>query len=135
MLNSAIFLKNHALSNGKLGVTGFCWGGTMSNEIAATLGDGVKAAAPYYGVAPSSEKIAKIKAEMVLHFAENDARVNAGWPAYEAGLKAQGVTYEAHQYARTQHGFHNNSTPRYQQAAADLSWTRTLALFQKTLKA
>ena len=135
MLNSAIFLKNHALSNGKLGVTGFCWGGTMSNEIAATLGDGVKAAAPYYGVAPSSEKIAKIKAELVLHFAENDARVNAGWPAYEAGLKAQGVTYEAHQYAGTQHGFHNNSTPRYQQAAADLSWTRTLALFQKTLKA
>lgn len=134
MLNSASFLKNHALSNGKLGVTGFCWGGTMTNEIAAALGEGVKAAAPYYGVAPSAGKFAKIKAEMVLHFAENDPRVNGGWPEFEAGLKAQGVNFAAHQYAGTQHGFHNNSTPRYQQAAADLSWARTLALFQKTLK-
>ncbi|PUE36844.1 dienelactone hydrolase [Limnohabitans sp. Hippo4] len=135
MLNSAIFLKNHALSNGKLGVTGFCWGGGMTSEIAAALGDGVKAGAPYYGIAPSADKVSKIKAEMVLHFAENDPRINVSWPAFEAGLKAQGTAYAAHLYAGTQHGFHNNSTPRYQQAAADLSWSRTLALFQKTLKA
>ncbi|ALK92558.1 dienelactone hydrolase family protein [Limnohabitans sp. 103DPR2] len=135
MLNSAIFLKNHALSNGKLGVTGFCWGGGMTNEIAAALGDGVKAGAPYYGIAPSADKVSKIKAEMVLHFAENDPRINVSWPAFEAGLKAQGTAYAAHLYAGTQHGFHNNSTPRHQQAAADLSWSRTLALFQKTLKA
>lgn len=135
MLNSAIFLKNHALSNAKLGVTGFCWGGGMTSEIAAALGDGVKAGAPYYGIAPSADKVSKIKAEMVLHFAENDPRINVSWPAFEAGLKAQGTAYAAHSYAGTQHGFHNNSTPRYQQAAADLSWSRTLALFQKTLKA
>ena len=77
----------------------------------------------------------KIKAEMVLHFAENDPRINVSWPAFEAGLKAQGTAHAAHHYVGTQHGFHNNSTPRYQQAAADLSWARTLALFQKTLKA
>ncbi len=135
MLNSAIFLKNHALSNAKLGVTGFCRGGGMTSEIAAALGDGVKAGAPYYGIAPSADKVSKIKAEMVLHFAENDPRINVSWPAFEAGLKAQGTAYAAHLYAGTQHGFHNNSTPRYQQAAADLSWSRTLALFQKTLKA
>lgn len=134
MLNSAVFLKNHALSNGKLGVTGFCWGGGMTSDIAAALGDGVKAGAPYYGIAPAAEKVKKIKAELVLHFADNDPRVNASWPAYEANLKAQGATYQSFQYPGTQHGFHNNSTPRFQQAAADLSWARTLALFERTLK-
>jgi carboxymethylenebutenolidase len=134
MLNSAVFLKNHNLSNGKLGVTGFCWGGGMTSEIAAALGDAVKAGAPYYGIAPSAEKVRKIKAELVLHFADNDPRINASWPAYEASLKAQGLSFQAFQYEGTQHGFHNNSTPRFQQAAADLSWARTLALFQKTLK-
>ena len=107
----------------------------MTSEIAAALGDGVKAGAPYYGIAPTADKVSKIKAEMVLHFAETDPRINVSWPAFESGLKAQGTAYAAHLYAGTQHGFHNNSTPRYQQAAADLSWTRTLALFQRTLKA
>jgi carboxymethylenebutenolidase len=134
MLNSAVFLKNHALSNGKLGVTGFCWGGGMTSDIAAALGDAVKAGAPYYGIAPAAEKVRNIKAELVLHFADNDPRVNATWPAYEASLKAQGTSFQAFQYASTQHGFHNNSTPRFQQVAADLSWSRTLALFQRTLK-
>ncbi len=134
MLNSAVFLQNHGLSNGKLGVTGFCWGGGMTSEIAAALGDGVQAGAPYYGIAPSAEKVRKIKAELVLHFADKDPRINASWPAYEASLKAQTAVFQAYQYEGTQHGFHNNSTPRFQQAAADLSWRRTLALFQRTLK-
>ena len=134
MLNSALFVKNHSLSNGKLGVTGFCWGGGMTSEIAASLGDGVTAGAPYYGIAPAAEKVGKIKAELVLHFAENDPRINASWPAFEAGLKAHSAKFQAHQYAGTQHGFHNNSTPRFQQASADLSWSRTLELFNRTLK-
>ena len=83
---------------------------------------------------PEYDSWKKIKAELVLHFADNDPRVNASWPAYEANLKAQGATYQSFQYPGTQHGFHNNSTPRFQQAAADLSWARTLALFERTLK-
>jgi carboxymethylenebutenolidase len=134
MLNSAMFLKNHALSNGKLGVTGFCWGGGMTNDIAATLGEDVKAGAPYYGASPTAEKVGGIKAELVLHFAENDPRINGAWPAFESNLKAQGRIFQAFTYPSTQHGFHNNSTPRFQQAAADLSWSRTVSLFERTLK-
>jgi len=134
MLNSAVFLKSHALSSGKLGVTGFCWGGGMTNELAAELGDAVHAGAPYYGLATSAAKVSKIKAELVLHFAETDPRINVTWPAYENALKAQGVKVQGHFYAGTQHGFHNNSTPRFNQAAADLSWSRTLELFNRTLK-
>ncbi len=134
MLNSAVFLKKHALASGKLGITGFCWGGGMTNELAAELGDAVQSGAPYYGIAPSSEKVSKIKAELVLHFAETDPRINAYWSNYESALKTQGVASSAHFYAGTQHGFHNNSTPRFNQAAADLSWGRTLDLFNRTLK-
>jgi carboxymethylenebutenolidase len=134
MLNSAVFLKNHALSNGNLGVTGFCWGGGMTSEIAASMGEDVKAGAPYYGIAPAANKVGKIKAELVLHFAENDPRINASWPAFEASLKSLNVKFQGHFYPGTQHGFHNNSTPRFQQTAADLSWRRTLELFQRTLK-
>ena len=135
MLNSALFVKNHALSAGKLGVTGFCWGGGITNELAAELGNAVQAGAPYYGLSVSSDKVGKIKAELVLHFAETDPRINNTWPNYEASLKASGVKAEAHFYAGTQHGFHNNSTPRFNQAPADLSWSRTLELFNRTLKA
>jgi carboxymethylenebutenolidase len=134
MLNSAMFVKNHALSSGKLGLTGFCWGGGITNELAAELGDAVQAGAPYYGLATAPDKVSKIKAELVLHFAETDPRINATWPAYETALKAQGVKLQGHFYAGTQHGFHNNSTPRFNQAAADLSWSRTLELFNRTLK-
>ena len=126
MLNSALFVKNHALSAGKLGVTGFCWGGGITNELAAELGNAVQAGAPYYGLSVSSDKVGKIKAELVLHFAETDPRINNTWPNYEASLKASGVKAQAHFYAGTQHGFHNNSTPRFNQAPADLSWSRTL---------
>lgn len=134
MLNSAMFVKNHALSSGKLGLTGFCWGGGITNELAAELGDAVQAGAPYYGLATAADKVGKIKAELVLHFAETDPRINVTWPAYETSLKAQGLKVQGHFYAGTQHGFHNNSTPRFNQAAADLSWSRTLELFNRTLK-
>lgn len=134
MLNSALFLKNHALSSGKLGVTGFCWGGGITNELAAEMGNAVQAGAPYYGLSVTAEKASKIKAELVLHFAENDPRINNTWPAYEASLIAAGIKAQGHFYAGTQHGFHNNSTPRFNQTAADLSWSRTLELFNRTLK-
>ncbi len=134
MLNSALFLKSHALSSGKLGVTGFCWGGGITNELAAEMGDAVQAGAPYYGLSVTAEKASKIKAELVLHFAETDPRINNTWPAYESSLKAAGVKAQGHFYGGTQHGFHNNSTPRFNQVAADLSWGRTLELFNRTLK-
>jgi len=134
MLNSALFLKNHALSSGKLGVTGFCWGGGITNELAAEMGDAVQAGAPYYGLSVTAEKASKIKAELVLHFAETDPRINNTWPAYESSLKTAGVKAQGHFYGGTQHGFHNNSTPRFNKVAADLSWSRTLELFNRTLK-
>jgi len=134
MLNSALFLKNHALSSGKLGVTGFCWGGGITNELAAEMGNAVQAGAPYYGLSVTADKTSKIKAELVLHFAENDPRINNTWPSYDASLKSSGIKAQGHFYAGTQHGFHNNSTPRFNQTAADLSWSRTLELFNRTLK-
>ena len=134
MLNSALFLKNHALSSGKLGVTGFCWGGGITNELAAEMGNAVQAGAPYYGLSVTADKASKNKAELVLHFAENDPRINNTWPSYDASLKSSGIKAQGHFYAGTQHGFHNNSTPRFNQTAADLSWSRTLELFNRTLK-
>jgi carboxymethylenebutenolidase len=133
MLNSARFLKSHALSNGKLGATGFCWGGGTTNYLAVALGGDLRAAAPFYGAAAETASVPKIKAALLLHFAENDPRINAMWPAYETALKAAGVRYEAHVYPGTQHGFHNNSTPRYREAAAKLAWERTVALFRRQL--
>ena len=133
MRNSADFLKAHALSTGKLGVTGFCWGGGTSNFLAATMGPDLLAAAPYYGAAAATETVPNIRAAILIHFAENDAGINGQWPAYEAALKANNKTYEAHTYPGTQHGFHNNSTPRYQEAAAKLSWDRTIPHFKKYL--
>lgn len=133
MRNGARWLKAHPLSTGKLGVTGFCWGGGTSNYLAVTLGDQLQAAAPYYGAAAETARVKDIRAALVIHFAENDTNINAMWPTYEAALKAGGIRHEAHVYPGTQHGFHNNSTPRYQEAAANLSWERTLALFRKEL--
>jgi carboxymethylenebutenolidase len=133
MVNSARYLKAHQLSTGKLGATGFCWGGGTTNFLAVTLGGDLKAAAPYYGAAPETAAVASIKAPLLIHYAESDERINALWPAYEAALKAAEVPYEAYIYPGTQHGFHNNSTPRYQEAAAKLSWERTIAFFKKQL--
>lgn len=133
MLNGAKFLKTHALSSGKLGVTGFCWGGSTTNALAATMGADLQAGVPYYGAAAATDTVPNIRAALLIQFAENDAGINAQWPAYEAALKANNKTYEAHTYPGTQHGFHNNSTPRYQEAAAKLSWDRTIAHFKKHL--
>jgi len=133
MLNSAKFLKAHAMSNGKLGVTGFCWGGGTTNWLAATLGSDLQAGAPYYGVAAAADSVKDIKAPLLAHLAETDPNVNNTYPPYEAALKAAGKSIEVHTYPGTQHGFHNNSTPRYQEAAAKLSWDRTVAHFKKHL--
>jgi carboxymethylenebutenolidase len=133
MVNSARYLKAHELSNGKLGATGFCWGGGTTNFLAATLGADLQAAVPYYGAAADTASVASIKAPLMIQYAENDERINAMWPAYEAALKAANVPYEAYIYPGTQHGFHNNSTPRYQEAAAKLSWERTIAFFKKNV--
>jgi carboxymethylenebutenolidase len=133
MLNSTRFLKAHALSNGKLGVTGFCWGGGTTNWLAATMGADMQAGVPYYGAAAETASVPRIKAPLLVHYAENDAGINGMRPAFEAALASAGATYEAHVYPGTQHGFHNNSTPRYSEPAAKLSWDRTVAFFRKTL--
>jgi carboxymethylenebutenolidase len=134
MLNGARFVKAHPLSNGRLGVTGFCWGGGTTNWIATELGDDLHAGVPYYGAAAATASVPRIKAPLLVHYAENDAGINRMRPDFEAALKAAGVVHEMHVYAGTQHGFHNNSTPRYDAAAAQLSWDRTLAFFERHLK-
>ena len=131
MVNSARFLKAHQLSNGKLGATGFCWGGGTTNFLAVTLGADLQAGVPYYGAAAETASVPSIKAPLLVQYAENDERINAMWPAYEAALKSANVPYQMFTYPGTQHGFHNNSTPRYQEAAAKLSWERTIAHFKK----
>ncbi len=133
MLNSARFLKAHELSNGKLGVTGFCWGGSTTNYLATALGPDMRAGVPFYGAAAETASVPSIKAALLIQYAETDERINSLWPAYEAALKAASVTHEMHIYPGTQHGFHNNSTPRYQEAAAKLAWDRTIAFFRKNL--
>ncbi|MDP2376151.1 dienelactone hydrolase family protein [Reyranella sp.] len=133
MLNSARYLKTHALSTGKLGVTGFCWGGGTTNWLATAMGADMQAGVPYYGAAAETAAVPSIKAPLLVQLAQNDERINAMYPAYEAALKAVGVKYEVFIYPDTQHGFHNNSTPRYNEAAAKLSWERTIAFFKKNL--
>ncbi|MET0280836.1 MAG: dienelactone hydrolase family protein [Steroidobacteraceae bacterium] len=133
MINSARFLKTHALSSGKLGATGFCWGGGMTNQLAVALGAELLAGVPFYGAAPAVEEVPRIKAAMLVQYAGTDERINAQWPAYEAALKASKVPAEAFFYEGTQHGFHNNSTPRYNEAAANLAWDRMVAHFRKLL--
>jgi carboxymethylenebutenolidase len=133
MANSARVLKSHALSTGKLGVTGFCWGGGTTNFLAVELGADLGAAVPFYGAAAETARVPAIKAPLLIQYAENDERINAMWPAFETALKAGGVQYEMHMYPGTQHGFHNNSTPRYHEASAKLAWERTIAFFKKHL--
>ncbi|OFZ90253.1 MAG: dienelactone hydrolase [Betaproteobacteria bacterium RBG_16_66_20] len=133
MLNSARFLKSHKLATGKLGVTGFCWGGGTTNYLAVALGAEMHAGVPFYGAAAETASVPKIKAPLLIHYAENDAGINGMRPAFEAALKANGVPHEMHMYPGTLHGFHNNSTPRYNEAAAKLAWERTVAFFKKNL--
>ena len=133
MLNSARFLRAHRSSNRKLAVTGFCWGGGTTNWLATELGADMHAGAPFYGAAAPTLDVPKIKSALLIHYAEKDERINEMWPAYEGALKAAGVPHAAHVYPGTLHGFHNNSTPRYNEAAAKLSWERTVTFFKKSL--
>jgi carboxymethylenebutenolidase len=135
MLNSANFLKGHRLATGRLGATGFCWGGGTVNYLAVALGPDLHAAVPFYGAAAETASVGRIKAPILAHLAENDARINEMYPGFEQALKAAGVRYEIQMYPGTQHGFHNDSTPRYNEAAAKLAWQRTIAFFKKTLAA
>jgi len=125
-------LKGDANSNGKVGVTGFCYGGGVANAMAVRL-PGLSCAVPYYGRQPASGDVAKIKASLLIHYGELDKRINAGWPEFEAALKANGKDYAAHIYPGVNHGFHNDTTPRYDEAAAELSWSRTIAFFKSKL--
>jgi carboxymethylenebutenolidase len=126
------YLKNHPECNGKVGVVGFCFGGWISNMMAARLPE-LAAAVPYYGRQIGGEMVPAIQAPLLLHYGELDKRVNEGWPAYEAALKANGKSYEAYMYPNANHGFHNDTTPRYDKASAKLSWNRTIAFFEKHL--
>ncbi len=119
--------------NGKVGVVGFCYGGGVANFLATQLPD-LAAAVPFYGAQPPAEDVAKIKAALLIHYAGNDDRINAGWPAYEAALKAAGVKYEAFIYPGVQHGFNNDTTPRFDAAAAKLAWSRTIDFFNAHLR-
>jgi carboxymethylenebutenolidase len=133
MAAGAAFVKGHPESTGKLGVVGFCFGGMVANTLAVRMPD-LKAAVPFYGTQPPAADVPRIKAALLLHYAATDPRVNAGWPAYEAALKANHVDYTAQFYEGTQHGFHNDTTPRYDANAAKLAWTRTLEFFEKRLR-
>lgn len=117
---------------GRVGITGFCYGGGVSNAAAVAFPE-LGGAVPFYGRQPAAEDVPKIKCPLLIHYGELDTRVNEGWPAFEAALKAAGTTYEAHIYPGANHGFHNDSTPRYDKAAADLAWERTVAFFKANL--
>jgi carboxymethylenebutenolidase len=127
------FLKGHAECTGRVGCVGFCYGGGVANMLAVRIPD-LAAAVPFYGSQAPVEDVPKIKAPLLIHYASNDERINAGWPAYEEALKANGVRYSAHIYEGTNHGFHNDTTPRFDEAAAKLAWERTLQFFGEHLR-
>ena len=137
MLNDFIaafeYLRHHPECTGTVGVVGFCFGGSVSNNMAVRVPE-LAAAVPFYGGQPEAEEVPAIEAPLLLHYAELDERVNAGWPAYEAALKANDIDYEAHVYPAVNHGFHNDTTPRYDEEAAKLAWSRTMAFFGEHLR-
>jgi carboxymethylenebutenolidase len=134
LVTGAQFLKARPECTGKMGAVGFCFGGGIANLLAVRLPD-LGGAVPFYGVQPAAADVAKIKAPLLIHYAGLDERINAGWPAYEAALKANHVRYEAFIYPNVNHGFHNDTTPRYDEAAAKLAWQRTVDFFNKNLRA
>jgi len=128
------WLKSHEKSNGKVGAVGFCWGGGVVNRTAVAAGSDLTAAVPYYGAQPPAENVSKIKAEMLLHYAGEDERINAGVPAYKDALAAAGVKHDIHTYPGTQHAFNNDTTEaRYNKAAAEMAWKRTIAMLKRAL--
>lgn len=127
------FLKNHNDCNGKIGVVGFCFGGGIANMMAVRIPE-LSASVPFYGGQPATADVPKIKAPLLLHYAGLDTRVNEGWPAYEAALKENNKEYTAYIYPEVNHGFHNDTTPRYDKTAAELAWKRTIDFFDKKLK-
>jgi carboxymethylenebutenolidase len=133
-LAAATYLKGLPETTGKIGVVGFCYGGAIANMLATRMPD-LGGAVPFYGGQPTAAEAAMIKAPLLIQYASNDERINAGWPAYEAALKAAGVRYEAFVYPNTEHGFNNDTTPRYNAEAAKLAWSRTVAFFDKNLRA
>ncbi len=130
---AAHFLAQQPGNNGRLGAVGFCYGGAIVNFLATELGN-LHAAAPFYGGPAPLDAVDEIKAEMLIVLAESDERVNGSWPSYQAALDAAGIKYELFQPAATQHGFHNDTTPRYSDAAAREAWRRMLALFERKLR-
>jgi carboxymethylenebutenolidase len=135
LVAAATWIKAHKESTGKLGAVGFCFGGGVVNTLAFRLGDALSAGVPFYGAQPMAADVAKIKAHMLIHYAGMDDRIDAGWPAYEAALKANKVHYEQYTYAGAQHGFNNDTTPRYDEASAKLAWQRTMDWFNKYVRA
>jgi carboxymethylenebutenolidase len=127
------YLRNHKDCNGKVGVVGFCYGGGIANMMAVRIPE-LAAAVPFYGSQPAIADVHQIKAPLLLHYAALDTRITEGWPPYEAALKANGKKYQAYIYENANHGFHNNTTPRYDKAAAELSWKRTIDFFNEYLK-
>lgn len=125
-------LMEHEATTGRVGITGFCYGGGVANAAAVAIPD-LAAAVPFYGRQARAEDVPRINAPILLHYAELDTRINEGWPAYEAALKAAGKVYEAHVYPGVNHGFHNDTTPRYEEAAATLAWDRTIDWFRRYL--
>jgi carboxymethylenebutenolidase len=133
-VTAAAYTRAISGGNGKLGAVGFCYGGTVVNML-ATRAPELTAGVPFYGGAPKADQVARIKAELLLVFADKDERINAGWPPFEAALKAAGVRFEAARFPGTEHGFNNDTTPRYDEKAAQQAWAKTLAVFNRTLRA